>query len=97
MSSLLKFENLSLILKTWTEVAESSSVSGDRALRLSLEKADTLYIIFFILPPSAPPNSSKIALRRFSEVVHSFPKAGCFYVVLEFFPCLFCYEIGVLA
>ena len=38
-----------------------------------------------------------IALRHFSEVVHSFPKAVCLHIVWEFFPCLVCYQIRVLA
>ena len=62
-----------------------------------IEKRLTFCTLLFHTASVLSPSFVRIALRRFSEVVYSFPKACCFYIVLEFFLCLTYYQIGVLA
>ena len=81
----MKLENFTFILKKWTEAAESSSVSGDRALGSNGEKADTPSITFFVLPLSAPSYSSELLLGVFQRSSTRFLKQAAFILFWNFF------------
>ncbi len=64
-------------------------MSEDRAFRSNCEKADTLYIIFFILPPSPLFHLSTLLSGVFLRSATYFLKQAAFTLFLNFFRALF--------